>query len=45
MKKNLLLISIIGIVGLLVSCSSTPEKPVIQPNEGKLTFAFFYTDG
>jgi hypothetical protein len=44
-KKNLLLLSILGIVGFLVSCSSTPEKPAIQPIEGKLTFAFFYTDG
>ena len=36
---------IIGMVGFLVSCSSSPEKPAIQPTEGKLTFAFFYTDG
>jgi hypothetical protein len=44
-KKSLFLVAIIGIVGLLVSCSSTPEKHAIQPTEGKLTFAFFYTDG
>jgi len=44
-KKNLLLIFILGMVGLLVSCSSTQEKPAVQPNEDKLTFAFFYTDG
>jgi hypothetical protein len=39
------LIGVIGIFGLLVACSPTPEKPAIQPTEGKLTFAFFYTDG
>jgi hypothetical protein len=37
--------SVIGMAGLLVSCSSTSEAHLIQPNEGKLTFAFFYTDG
>ena len=31
--------------GLLAACTSAPEKRVIQPTEGKLTFAFFYTDG
>jgi len=44
-KKALYLISILGIIGFLVSCSSVAEKPTPQPVEGKLTFVFFYTDG
>ncbi|NQS92045.1 MAG: hypothetical protein HQ574_06505 [Chloroflexi bacterium] len=45
MKKSIFLIAMIGIAGLLVSCSSTPDMTAIQATEGKLTFAFFYTDG
>jgi hypothetical protein len=44
-KKVLLLISLFGIVGFLAAYVSSPGKPLIQPAEGKLTFAFFYTDG
>ena len=29
----------------LAGCASASEKQGIQPTEGKLTFAFFYTDG
>jgi hypothetical protein len=44
-KKALFLISILGIFGFLVSCSSAAEKPALPLVEGKLAFAFFYTDG
>lgn len=44
-KKALFLISILGIFGFLVSCSSATERLALSPVEGKLTFAFFYTDG
>jgi hypothetical protein len=39
------LVSLLGKIGFLVACSSSPEGALIQPIEGKLTFAFFYTDG
>jgi hypothetical protein len=45
MKKFLVLLFTFGLFGFLAACASTPEKQVIQPTEGKLTFAFFYTDG
>jgi hypothetical protein len=39
------LISFLGVIGLLVACSPPQESALIQPTEGKLTFAFFFTDG
>ena len=39
------LVPIVGIISLLVSCSSSPQGTLIQPTEGNLTFVFFYTDG
>jgi len=44
-KKLLLLLFAFGVSGFLAACTSAPEKPTIHPTEGKLTFAFFYTDG
>jgi hypothetical protein len=44
-KKLLFWISAIGLVGILVSCTSIPENREIPSMEGKLTFAFFYTNG
>jgi hypothetical protein len=44
-RRLTLLISLFIMNGLLVACSATTEKALIQPTEGKLTFAFFYTDG
>jgi hypothetical protein len=32
-------------LGLLVACSPSQESTLIQPTKGKLTLAFFYTDG
>lgn len=45
MKIVMFLLSFVGILGLIVSCSSTAENLALPPVEGKLTFAFFYTDG
>ena len=45
MKKSLFLLFTVGMFGFFAACASEPEKQAIQPTEGKLTFAFFYTDG
>jgi len=45
MKKFIVLLFTFGMFGLLAACASTPEKQGIQLTNGKLTFAFFYTDG
>ena len=45
MKKFIVLLFAFGMFGFLVACTPTSERPGIQPTEGKLTFAFFYTDG
>jgi hypothetical protein len=45
-KQVSVLISILSIIGLsLIACSPSQERALIQPTEGKLTFAFFFTDG
>lgn len=44
-KKFFVLLFAFGIFGFLAACALTPENQTIQPTEGKLTFAFFYTDG
>lgn len=44
-KKFIVLLFTFGMFGFLAACASTSEKQGIQPTEGKLTFAFFYTDG
>jgi hypothetical protein len=45
MRRISLLISLLGVISLFVSCSPSPEGSLIQITEGKLTFAFFFTDG
>jgi len=44
-KRLTVLLLAFGVFGLLAACSSAAEEQAIQPTEGKLTFAFFYTDG
>jgi len=45
LKKFIALLFIFGMLASLTGCASASEKQGIQPTEGKLTFAFFYTDG